>query len=97
MIPDPILLKAMLIAAKITIIFQAALLFYFFGKDGKIDASIVIDVTKKLLKKTTGLVVIKSTVIPSVVKYLSDSYRVIYNPEFLREGEKTKQCISTIK
>ena len=39
MIPDPILLKAMLIAAKITIIFQAALLFYFFGKDGKIPFS----------------------------------------------------------
>ena len=36
MIPDPILLKAMLIAAKITIIFQAALLFYFFGKDEKV-------------------------------------------------------------
>ena len=39
MIPDPILLKAMLIAAKITIIFQAVLLFYFFGKDGKIPFS----------------------------------------------------------
>ena len=39
MIPDPILLKAMLIASKITIIFQAALLFYFFGKDGKIPFS----------------------------------------------------------
>jgi len=36
LIPDPILLKAMLIAAKITIIFQAALLFYFFGKDEKV-------------------------------------------------------------
>ena len=31
-----ILLKAMLISTKITIIFQAVLLFYFFGKDGKI-------------------------------------------------------------
>jgi len=39
LIPDPILLKAMLIAAKITIIFQAVLLFYFFGKDGKIPFS----------------------------------------------------------
>ncbi len=29
----------MLIAAKITIIFQAVLLFYFFGKDGKIPFS----------------------------------------------------------
>ena len=36
MISDPFLLTAMLIAAKITIIFQAVLLFYFFGKDEKI-------------------------------------------------------------
>ena len=36
MIADPFLLTAMLIAAKITVIFQAVLLFYFFGKDEKI-------------------------------------------------------------
>ena len=36
MIPDPFLLKAMLVAAKITIVFQAALLFYFFGNDAKV-------------------------------------------------------------
>ena len=36
MIPDPILLKAMLIVAKATMIFQAALLFYFYGKDEKV-------------------------------------------------------------
>ena len=36
MISDPFLLTAMLIAAKITVIFQAVLLFYFFGKDEKI-------------------------------------------------------------
>ena len=39
MIPDPILLKAMVIALKATLIFQAALVFYFFGKDQKIPYS----------------------------------------------------------
>ena len=39
MISDPILLKAMLIALNITLIFQAALVFYFFGKDEKIPYS----------------------------------------------------------
>ena len=39
MIPDPFLLKAMLFAAKATLIFQACLVFYFFGKDEKIPYS----------------------------------------------------------
>ena len=39
MISDPILLKAMVIALNITLIFQAALVFYFFGKDQKIPYS----------------------------------------------------------
>ena len=39
MISDPILLKAMVIALKATLIFQAALIFYFFGKDEKIPYS----------------------------------------------------------
>ena len=39
MISDPILLKAMVIALKATLIFQAALVFYFFGKDEKIPYS----------------------------------------------------------
>lgn len=57
-----------------------------FGADGSIDASIVVDVTEKLLDQTTALVVIKSTVIPSIVKELSEKNgRVIYNPEFLTE------------
>ena len=36
MISDPILLKAMVIALKITLIFQAAFVFYLFGKHEKI-------------------------------------------------------------
>ena len=39
MISDPILFKAMIIALKATLIFQAALIFYFFGKDQKIPYS----------------------------------------------------------
>ena len=39
MISDPILLKAMVIALKATLIFQAVLIFYFFGKDEKIPYS----------------------------------------------------------
>lgn len=58
-----------------------------FGENGSIDASIVIDVTEKLLEKTESIVVIKSTVIPSIVKKLSQANsRVIYNPEFLTEA-----------
>ncbi len=36
MIADPLLLKAMLFAAKATLIFQACLVFYFFGKDEEV-------------------------------------------------------------
>ena len=57
-----------------------------FGEDGSIDASTVISVVAKLALKTNGLIIIKSTVIPSIVKELSDKYdRVVYNPEFLTE------------
>ena len=57
-----------------------------FGENGEINASIVVDVVEKLLKNNDGLVVIKSTVIPSIVDQLSaKSKRVIYNPEFLTE------------
>ena len=36
MIADPLLLKTMLFAAKATLIFQACLVFYFFGKDEEV-------------------------------------------------------------
>ena len=39
MISDPILLKAMVITLNLTLIFQAALVFYFFGKNEKIPYS----------------------------------------------------------
>ncbi len=56
------------------------------GSNGIINSSIVEDVTEQLIALTSGLIVIKSTVIPSVIKILSDkNHRVIYNPEFLTE------------
>ena len=39
MITEPFLLIAMLFAAKTTIIFQACLIFYFFGKEEKVPSS----------------------------------------------------------
>jgi UDPglucose 6-dehydrogenase len=55
--------------------------------DGKIDASIVEDVTRKLIDNTNALVILKSTVTPEIVKSLAeiDEYRFVYNPEFLTE------------
>jgi len=66
-----------------------------YGKNGHIDSSIVTDVTNKLIKNTTGLIVIKSTVIPSVIKELCcKSNRIIYNPEFLTERTALKDFIN---
>lgn len=57
------------------------------NEDGTVNASIVTSVTKELLERTSGLVVIKSTVTPDHIRELSNlSSRVIYNPEFLREA-----------
>ena len=39
MISDPFLLKAMIISLKITLIFQTALIFFFFGKNNKIPSN----------------------------------------------------------
>lgn len=66
-----------------------------FGADGQIDASIVIDVVTKLAVNTSGLIVIKSTVIPSIVKQLSGIFdRVIYNPEFLTERNALEDFVN---
>jgi len=60
------------------------------GNDASIDASILIDTISKLLLHTEGLVVVKSTVIPSIIQELAKSDRVIYNPEFLTENQQMK-------
>lgn len=65
------------------------------GSDASIDASILVDVVSKAVKYTTGLVVIKSTVIPSIVDDLfSLSNRVIYNPEFLTEKSANEDFVN---
>mgnify|MGYP001376821479 CR=1 FL=1 len=68
------------------------------GKDGKIDASIVIKTVMKLKQMMCGIIVIKSTVVPSVVKKLvKDSFvgdRIIYNPEFLTEKNANEDFIN---
>ena len=56
-----------------------------FGKDGKIDASIVKDVVRKL-KRFNCPIIIKSTTTPDVVEELYlENNMVIFNPEFLTE------------
>ena len=58
------------------------------GKDGVIDSSILVDIVKQLKKRMSGIIVIKSTVTPDIIKSLikgSGGNRIVYNPEFLTE------------
>jgi UDPglucose 6-dehydrogenase len=66
------------------------------GKDASIDASILITAVTDLLEHTSGLVVIKSTVIPSIVGKLAQNPRVIYNPEFLTEKSANEDFVNPI-
>lgn len=67
------------------------------GSDASIDASILINVVHDLLQHTDGLIVIKSTVIPSIVSELAElSTRVIYNPEFLTEKTANEDFVNPI-
>jgi UDPglucose 6-dehydrogenase len=65
------------------------------GQDASIDASILIDTVQKVAKYTTGLIVIKSTVIPSIIDELSKlSKRIVYNPEFLTEASANQDFVN---
>jgi nucleotide sugar dehydrogenase len=64
------------------------------GADASIDASILIRTVNLLLLHTDGLVVIKSTVIPSIVHALAKDERVIYNPEFLTEKSANEDFVN---
>lgn len=67
------------------------------GKDASIDASILIEVVKDALKWTDGLVVIKSTVVPSIIRrFALSNDRVIYNPEFLTEKAANEDFVNPI-
>lgn len=63
---------------------------------GAIDSSIVESTVNFLKENRSCLIVIKSTVIPSVIKTLSaglDGYRVVYNPEFLTERNANEDFV----
>lgn len=64
--------------------------------DGSIDASILVSTVTELLEHTEGLVVIKSTVIPSIIEQLTITPRVIYNPEFLTEKSANEDFVNPI-
>lgn len=54
--------------------------------DGAIDSSIVENVIEELGKQDHGMIVLKSTVLPTIVEKFSKLYdNFIYNPEFLTE------------
>lgn len=64
------------------------------AEDASIDASILIEAVNKLLLHTDGLIVIKSTVIPSIIQTLAKDERVIYNPEFLTEKAANEDFVN---
>lgn len=66
------------------------------GKDASIDASILVKCVQELLEYTKGLIVIKSTVIPSIIDELTKDNRVIYNPEFLTEKSANEDFVNPI-
>lgn len=59
------------------------------GEDGDINTTIL-DKVMETLDWVTGIVVIKSTVTPSVI----DKYHVVYNPEFLTEKSACEQFVN---
>ena len=63
---------------------------------GRIDDSIVLDVTQKLIDNTNCLVVLKSTVTPEIVQSLAslDPKRFVYNPEFLTEAKANDDFVN---
>lgn len=66
------------------------------SSSGRIDDSIVVDVTEKLISNTECLVVLKSTVTPEIVSRLSEMSpnRFVYNPEFLTEANANEDFVN---
>jgi nucleotide sugar dehydrogenase len=64
--------------------------------NGRIDDSIVLDVTQKLIDNTDAIVVLKSTVTPEIVDSLAQlsPERFVYNPEFLTEANANEDFIN---
>lgn len=55
------------------------------GENGVIDTEILYSVVDNLLINTTGVVVLKSTATPDVLKRWTEYNQFVYNPEFLQE------------
>lgn len=65
--------------------------------DASVDASILINAVRELILHTDGLIVVKSTVIPSIVSELAElSERLIYNPEFLTEKSANEDFVNPV-
>lgn len=63
--------------------------------DGTVDASIVTETVIKLISETESFIVIKSTVTPDVIDKLAQlDSRVVYNPEFLQEGNAKNDFVN---
>lgn len=63
------------------------------GEDGSIDSSIIESVVSYLLENTTGIIIVKSTVTPEILKKFANS-RVVYNPEFLTEKSANEDFVN---
>jgi UDPglucose 6-dehydrogenase len=67
------------------------------GKAGDIDSSIIEQCVDYLKNNVTGLIIIKSTVTPDIIKKLTDKQpRIIYNPEFLTEKSANEDFVNPI-
>lgn len=66
------------------------------GKDGKIYSSIIENVVTFLKQNITGIIVIKSTITPDIIKKMRNGihHRVVYNPEFLTEKSAQEQFVN---
>tara|TARA_B100001027_G_scaffold214455_1_gene186718 strand:+ start:980 stop:1840 length:861 start_codon:yes stop_codon:yes gene_type:complete len=67
------------------------------GKNGIQDSSIIEVVTQELTSKCRGsIIVIKSTVLPSILeKIKKTNNKIIYNPEFLREKHANEDFVNS--
>jgi UDPglucose 6-dehydrogenase len=65
-----------------------------FGEHGAVDSSIVKSVVNELLTFDCKLVVIKSTATPDILNELAKDKRVVYNPEFLTEGNALRDFVA---
>jgi len=63
------------------------------GDDGSIDSNIIESVVSYLLTNNNGVIIIKSTITPEILKKFANS-RVVYNPEFLTEKSANEDFVN---